>query len=48
MYNFDIQKNCNSLKELEKLLENLAADISEELKKFNKKSNVIKCFDCFY
>jgi hypothetical protein len=42
-YSFDIQKNCESLKDLEKLLEVLAMEISEEFKKFNKKSKVFIC-----
>lgn len=40
MYNFDIQKNCKSLKDLEKLLEILAAEISDEYRKHNKQSTV--------
>lgn len=40
-YKFDIRKNCRSLKELEKLLEIIAIEISEEFKKQNKRSNVI-------
>ncbi len=36
-YNFDIQKNCESLKDLERLLELLAFEISEEFRKIQKK-----------
>ena len=41
-YNFDIKRNCKSLKDLEKMLELLAIEISEEYKKHNRRSHV--CF----
>ncbi|RMZ96149.1 hypothetical protein BpHYR1_015922, partial [Brachionus plicatilis] len=43
-YDFDIKKNCRSLKELEKLLEVIAIEISEEFKKYNKRSHTLVSF----
>ena len=42
-YNFDVKKNCKSLKELEKTLEVIANEISDECKKQNqtKRSHVM-------
>lgn len=45
-YDFDIKRNCKSLKDLEKMLEIIAIEISDEYKKHNKRSHVIfSCFD---
>ena len=47
-YNFDVKKNCESLKDLEKMLEIIAVDISDECKKQNqqvKRSHVIFACD---
>jgi hypothetical protein len=40
-YNFDVTKNCKSLKDLEKTLEIIAVEISDEYKKQQKRSHVI-------
>lgn len=42
MYDFDIKKNCKSLKELEKTLEYFAQEMSDECKQQNKKVNPLK------
>ncbi len=39
-YNFDIVKNCKSLKDLEKTLEIIAIEISDDYKKQQKRSHV--------
>ena len=50
-YHFDIKKNCKSFKELEKMLEITAVEISDEFKKQalnNKRSHVKSFFTFFY
>lgn len=39
-YDFDIKKNCKSLKDLERMLELIAVEISDEYRKNNKRSHV--------
>ena len=43
-YSFDIKKQCRSLKELEKTLEMLAQELSEEQKRQIKRTQVKKTF----
>lgn len=43
-YDYDIRKNCRSLRDLEKVLEMIAVEISDEFRKSNKRSNVISSY----